>query len=54
VVSNSRHALPIASGACESGPGQQNNYEHAGRLILGLGEPPRVWMMDYRGEKEAE
>ena len=28
---------------------QQNNYEHAGRLILG-GEPPRVWMMDYRGE----
>jgi len=31
---------------------QQNNYEHAGRLILGIGEPPRVWMMDYRGEKD--
>ncbi len=31
---------------------QQNNYEHAGRLILGIGEPPRVWMMDYRGETE--
>jgi alkylation response protein AidB-like acyl-CoA dehydrogenase len=30
---------------------QQNNYEHAGRLILGAGEPPRVWMIDYRGEK---
>ena len=29
---------------------QQNNYEHAGRLILGSSEPPRVWMMDYRGE----
>jgi hypothetical protein len=28
---------------------QQNNYEHAGRLILG-GEPARVWMIDYRGE----
>lgn len=28
---------------------QQNNYEHAGRLMLG-GEPPRVWMIDYRGE----
>ena len=31
---------------------QQNNYEHAGRLILGTGEPPRAWMMDYRGEKD--
>jgi hypothetical protein len=31
---------------------QQNNYEHAGRLILGIDEPPRVWMMDYRGEKD--
>ena len=29
---------------------QQNNYEHAGRFLLGAGEPPRVWMMDYRGE----
>jgi indole-3-acetate monooxygenase len=29
---------------------QQNNYEHAGRLLLGGAEPPRVWMIDYRGE----
>jgi alkylation response protein AidB-like acyl-CoA dehydrogenase len=28
---------------------QQNNYEHAGRLLLS-GEPAAMWMMDYRGE----
>jgi hypothetical protein len=32
---------------------QQNNYEHAGRLLLGAGEPPRVWMIEYRGEQDA-
>ena len=31
---------------------QQNNYEHAGRLLLS-GEPPPVWMIDYRGEAES-
>jgi alkylation response protein AidB-like acyl-CoA dehydrogenase len=31
---------------------QQNNYEYAGRLILG-GDPPPVWMIDYRGDPEA-
>lgn len=29
---------------------QQNNYEHAGRLLLAETDPPRVWLMDYRGE----
>jgi indole-3-acetate monooxygenase len=28
---------------------QQNNYEYAGRLLL-TGEPPPIWMIDYRGE----
>jgi alkylation response protein AidB-like acyl-CoA dehydrogenase len=29
---------------------QQNNYEYAGRLLLGGSDLPRVWSIDYRGE----